>query len=81
MAYFKELMKKLKEDNSFVEELRRVKDKVELLEKLKSAGFELSNDNLDEIIKVIDESELSEDELENVSGGIRPPNPKDCRMY
>ncbi len=36
--------------------------------------------DLEENAKTVNESELNEDELENVSGGIRPASPKDSRM-
>ena len=70
MADLNKLMEKIEADKSFEEELSKASCKEELLEKCKEAGFELTDKDLEEIKKSLDESELSDEELENVSGGV-----------
>ena len=70
MADLNKLMEKIEADKNFEEELSKASSKEELLEKCKEAGFELTDKDLEEIKKSLDESELSDEELENVSGGV-----------
>ena len=70
MADLNKLIEKIEADKNFEEELSKASSKEELLEKCKEAGFELTDKDLEEIKMSLDESELSDEELENVSGGV-----------
>ena len=63
MTLLEEIKAKEKEDKAFAASLKEAKTQEELVKVLKAAGFEVS---MDEVGKT---GELSEDELDSVSGG------------
>ena len=65
-----ELIKKINEDNDFAKELVEAESKEEFLEKLKQKGYELTDEAKSNLLKLIGEKELTDDELENVAGGL-----------
>lgn len=70
MKDLNELIKKINEDNDFAKELAKAESKEEFLEKLKQKGYELTDEAKSNLLKVIGEKELTDDELENVAGGM-----------
>lgn len=69
MLDVKEFVKKLSENNELASALSKVTSKEELFAKLKEFGFELKDEELEGLKKLLSETELSEDELAAVSGG------------
>ena len=70
MKDLNELIKKINEDNDFAKELVEAESKEEFLEKLKQKGYELTDEAKSNLLKLIGEKELTDDELENVAGGL-----------
>lgn len=70
MKDLNELIKKINEDNDFAKELVKAESKEEFLEKLKQKGYELTDEAKSNLLKLIGEKELTDDELENVAGGL-----------
>ena len=70
MKDLNELIKKINEDNDFVKELAKVESEEEFLEMLKKTGYELTDEDKSNLLKIIGEKELTDDELENVAGGL-----------
>ena len=69
MADVKEFAKKAAEDQELAEALAKTASKEEFLAKAKEAGFELTEEDLAELVQM-DEGELSDDELEGAAGGL-----------
>lgn len=70
MKDLNELIKKINEDNDFAKELVKAESMEEFLEKLKQKGYELTDEAKSNLLKLIGEKELTDDELENVAGGL-----------
>ena len=70
MKDLNELIKRINEDNDFAKELVKAESKEEFLEKLKQKGYELTDEDKSNLLKLIGEKELTDDELENVAGGL-----------
>lgn len=70
MKDLNELIKRINEDNDFAKELVKAESKEEFLEKLKQKGYELTDEAKSNLLKLIGEKELTDDELENVAGGL-----------
>ena len=70
------LLKKMNEDKEFAENILSQTEREKVIELAKEEGIELTLDNIDEVNEIIKKAienfhdgELSEEELENVSGG------------
>ena len=70
MKDLNELIKKINDDNDFVKELAKVESEEEFLEMLKKTGYELTDEDKSNLLKIIGEKELTDDELENAAGGL-----------
>lgn len=67
MAGLKEFMQKLAEDTGFAEGFKDAKSMEEILNKIKAAGFEVTEEELKAAAKT---EELNDDALEGVAGGL-----------
>ena len=78
MADMKDFLAKLNEDKAFADEIASVQSMEELLAKAKAAGFDMTEDELAIWAGAQPNGELTDDELDAVSGGgvfeKRPPN-------
>ena len=66
MVNLEEIQKKLLEN----EELLNVSSLEEFIAKLKEAGIELTEQDINELCGLIEKAELSDEDLENASGGM-----------
>ena len=66
MVNLEEIQKKLLEN----EELLNVSSLEEFIAKLKEAGIELTEQDINELYGLIEKAELSDEDLENASGGM-----------
>lgn len=69
MLDVKEFVKKLSENKELANVLSNVTNKDELTAKLKEFGFDLNDEDLLTLKKVLSEAELSEEQLAAVAGG------------
>ena len=83
MADMKDFLAKLNEDKAFADEIAAVQSMEELLAKAKAAGFDVTEDELAIWAGAQPNGELTDDELDAVSGGgpfsrfhrsFNPPN-------
>ena len=72
MTVLEEIRARIKEDKALSDSLREAKTAEEVLSILRSAGFELSLDEVKAMAKS-DNVELSDDALESISGGTLRP--------
>ena len=72
MTVLEEIRARIKEDKALSDSLREAKTAEEVLSILRSAGFELSLDEVKAMAKS-DAVELSDDALESISGGTLRP--------
>ena len=72
MTVLEEIRARIKEDKALSDSLREAKTAEEVLSILRSAGFELSLDEVKAMAKS-DDVELSDDALESISGGTLRP--------
>lgn len=69
MADMKDFLAKLNEDKAFADEIAAVQSMEELLAKAKAAGFDVTEDELAIWAGEQPNGELTDDELDAVSGG------------
>lgn len=70
MEKIEELLKKILADKKLVKELSKLENKEAFIEKLKQAGYELSEEDLQDIAKILETTELSDEDLDNAVGGM-----------
>lgn len=70
----KAVLKKANQDEDFKSKLNACSTKEELLVVFQNHGFEISLADLDQIVNMNSDLELSEDDLETISGGFCPFN-------
>ena len=70
MSKMEELTKKMENDTAFVEELKQASSPEELAAKIKAAGFDITLEELLQVLTPEGPDELSDDKLEAAAGGL-----------
>lgn len=66
----KELLEQLKNDPAFIEEIRKAEGAEEIAKLFMAKGIEVTAAQIESLLQEDGEGELSEEDLDNVAGGI-----------